>query len=129
MKTGPAFIFDLGGVLLDWDRRHLYRKIFAGDPEKLDYFLTHICSLEWNLRMDRGYPFTQAVEELAQQHPEWEEPIRHTTADGGDAARADRPTVAILRSLKQAGYPVCALSNWSAETSGESFELRVFRLV
>ena len=26
-----AIVFDLGGVLLDWDPRYLYRKLFDGD--------------------------------------------------------------------------------------------------
>lgn len=117
MKITPAFIFDLGGVLLDWDRRHLYRKIFSDDPEKMDYFLTHICSLEWNLQMDRGYPFTLAVEELARQYPEWEEPIRAYYHRWEEMLLGPiEPTVTILRSLKESGYPLYALSNWSAET-------------
>jgi 2-haloacid dehalogenase len=67
--------------------------------------------------MDRGYPFERAVEELAHQHPEWEEPIRAYSSRWEEMLRGPiEPTVAILRSLKQAGYPLYALSNWSGET-------------
>jgi hypothetical protein len=28
-------VFDLGGVLIDWNPRYLYRKLFDGDPEAM----------------------------------------------------------------------------------------------
>lgn len=117
MKDLPALIFDLGGVLLDWNRRYLYEKVFAGEPEKMEYFLTNICSLEWNLQMDRGYPFERAIDELSSQYPEWEEPIRAYYSRWEEMLHgAIEPTVAILRSLKREGYPLYALSNWSDQT-------------
>ena len=116
IKT-PAFIFDLGGVLIDWNPRYLFRKLFNGDEERVEWFLNEVCPQSWNVQMDGGYPFEQAIEERCQIYPElsgelhaywerWEETI------GG----AIPETVEILAELRDAGYPLYVLSNWSAET-------------
>lgn len=110
-------IFDLGGVLIDWDPRHLYRKLFGGDAARMERFLTEVCTLEWNLRQDAGRPWSVAVAELSAQHPadaaliaayaeRWVEMLRGPI-DG---------TVAILAELKRAGRRLYALTNWSHET-------------
>jgi len=112
-----AIVFDFGGVLLDWDPRYLYRKIFAGDLDAMERFLAEIDFYNWNLQQDQGRPFAVAVTELSRQFPQyatliqayderWEESI------GG----LIQPTIEILRALKQAGLPLYGLSNWSAET-------------
>ncbi len=112
-----AIVFDLGGVLIDWNPRYLYRKLFNGDDTKMEYFLTHICSPAWNARQDAGCPFSAAVKERMIHFPEyadysavyfkrWEEMI------GGYI----EGTVELLSRLREAGYPLYALSNWSAET-------------
>lgn len=113
----PAIIFDLGGVLIDWNPRYLFRKLFDGDEERVEWFLSEVCPQSWNVKMDGGYPFQQAIEERCQLFPEladelhaywerWEETI------GGEIPG----TVAILAELREAGYPLYVLSNWSNET-------------
>ena len=116
MTTRSAVIFDLGGVLIDWNPRYLYRKIFA-DETGIDRFLSETGLLAWNEQMDAGRPFAEAVEELSAEFPHYAEPIaafhqRWIEMVGG----AIEPTVAVLRKLKDLRYPVHALSNWSAET-------------
>ena len=59
-------VFDLGVVLINWDPRNLYRKIFA-DSKEMDYFLTHICTLQWNSQADAGDPFEQITAELTEK--------------------------------------------------------------
>lgn len=113
----PAVIFDLGGVLIDWDPRHLYRKLFDGEGAAMEAFLSRICSPAWNAQMDRGKPFAEAVAELSAIYPEHEELIaayhgRWEEMIGGSY----EPAVAVLAEVRQAGYPLYALSNWSAET-------------
>ena len=109
-------VFDLGGVLIDWDPRYLYRKLLPGEAE-VSAFLETICTSDWNKRQDRGRPVAEATEQLVRAHPEhadlirayysrWEEMI------GGAIAG----TVALLERLDQRGVPLYALSNWSAET-------------
>lgn len=109
-------IFDFGGVLMDWDPRYLYRKLFESEAE-VEAFLKTIGFFEWNINQDRGYPFSKAVAEHSARHPEYAELIaayhlRYPESLNG----AILPTVAVLRELKEAGYPLYALSNWSNET-------------
>ena len=64
-----TFIFDFGGVLIDWNPRYLYQKIIVNDEAKLNYFLDVVCSPEWNSRVDAGYPISEAVEKRVQAIP------------------------------------------------------------
>ncbi|MBI5879841.1 MAG: HAD family phosphatase [Chloroflexi bacterium] len=108
-----AIIFDLGGVLLDWDPRYVYREVFGGDEAAVDAFLAEIDFYGWNMHQDAGRSFDEAAEALCAQHPRWCEQIRlygqrYVHSFGG----AIEPTVAILRQLKAAGWPLVALSNF-----------------
>ncbi|MCL4530103.1 MAG: HAD family phosphatase [Chloroflexi bacterium] len=111
-----AVIFDFGGVLVDWSPHNLYRHYFE-QPHEIDRFLSEINFAEWNAQQDKGRPFAQAVAELSSEFPQharlisafhehWEDSI-----DGPIAG-----TVRILQKLKQFGYLLYGLSNWSAET-------------
>jgi 2-haloacid dehalogenase len=109
-------IFDIGGVLVEWDPRRVYRTIFA-DEDAVERFLATVCTPEWNARMDAGTSFADAVEELTRDHPEHEAAIRayhERWAEmlGGTIAGS----VEILRELSDRRVPCYALSNWSAET-------------
>ncbi len=113
----PVIVFDFGGVLLDWNPHYLYRKFFNNDPAATDRFLAEIGLVEWNNRQDAGRPLALAVQELAAQFPQHAALIhafdeRWVEMIGG----AIQPTVEVLGALKQADYPLYALSNWSAET-------------
>ena len=110
-------IFDLGGVLIDWNPRYLYRQLFDGDDAAMEQFLAEICSPDWNLSLDAGRPFAEAVAELSAAHPEQRSRIeayhrRWIEMIAGPIA----PTVAILEELVEAGVPLWALTNWSSET-------------
>lgn len=110
-------IFDLGGVLIDWNPRYVYRQIFQTEAE-IDYFLTHICRSDWNHQQDAGRSLAEATEELVAQHPEWEREIRAFYGRweemlGGPLVE----TVELLDALRRSGsYRLLALTNWSAET-------------
>jgi 2-haloacid dehalogenase len=113
-----AVVFDLGGVLIDWDPRHLYRKLLA-DEAAVEEFLATVCTLEWNAEQDRGRPFAEGVAELVERHPAHADAIaayRERWAEmlGG----AFDGTVELLAELRAGGVPVYALTNWSAETFG-----------
>jgi len=62
-------VFDVGGVLLDWDPRHLYRTLIP-DEDELEWFLAEVCTMEWNLELDAGRSFDEACDELAARHPD-----------------------------------------------------------
>lgn len=109
-------VFDLGAVLIDWNPRHLYRKIFT-NPTQMEHFLTEVCPMTWNVEMDGGKPFEQGCAQRTQLFPQYAAQInayytRWAEMLGGEI----NGTVQILRELKQNGYPVYALTNWSAET-------------
>jgi 2-haloacid dehalogenase len=113
-----AVVFDLGGVLIDWDPRYLYRKLLA-DEAAVEEFLATVCTPEWNDEQDRGRPFAEGVAELVERHPVHAAAItayheRWTEMLGGDIAG----TVELLAELRKAGVPLYALTNWSAETFG-----------
>jgi 2-haloacid dehalogenase len=110
-------VFDLGGVLIDWNPRYLYRTLFAGDTAAMEHFLTHVCSPAWNHRQDAGRSFAEGCAELVREFPDarplieaWRERFDETM--GGAIAG----TVEILAALHERGVPLFALSNWWAET-------------
>lgn len=109
-------VFDLGGVLIDWNPRRLYRKLLPDDAS-IEAFLAEVCTAEWNLQQDAGRSWAEAVAELSARFPEraeliaayhlrWEEML------GG----AIEDAVALLEELHAAGVPLYALTNWSHET-------------
>lgn len=116
-KKIDTIIFDLGAVLIDWNPRYLYRKIFKTEDE-ITWFLENICTSEWNDEQDAGRSFQEATEVLLKKHPDWEVPVRawydrwHETIQGPITG-----TVDILRNIRDAKtYRLYALTNWSAET-------------
>ncbi len=119
-KVRPAIVFDFGGVLLDWNPRHLYRRFFGEDTAALESFLTEIGFNAWNLEQDHGRPFAIAVALLSAQFPQYADLIAAYDVRWDETiAGPIQPTVEILRALKAAGYPVYGLSNWSAEKFNE----------
>ena len=109
-------IFDYGGVLLDWNPHYLYDPYF-GDKEKAEWFLTHICTYEWNAQHDNGKPVAEGTAELIAQHPEWEKEIRMYYDEfmkmmGGQIPGMEE----LVKRLKGEGYRIFGLSNWSVET-------------
>ena len=112
-----AITFDLGGVLIDWNPRHLYRKLYGADEAGMERLLTDVCNPEWNAQLDAGRPLAEAVAELAAAHPDQAEMIVAYGQRWDEMlGPAFEETVAILREVRAAGYPTYALSNWSAET-------------
>lgn len=109
-------IFDLGGVLIDWNPRYMYRSMFDSE-EKMEWFLQHICTNEWNERQDEGYPLSRATEELVFRYPEWEKEIRAYYGRWEEMlAGPISDSVEIFRKLKEnERVKLFALTNWSAE--------------
>jgi len=118
MKHIKNIIFDLGGVLIDWNPEYVYLDVFKGDREKMNWFFENICTHDWNENQDAGYPLEQATEERVELFPEYEELIRMFYGRWeemlGDQIDG---TVKILKSLiDNPDYKVVALTNWSHET-------------
>jgi 2-haloacid dehalogenase len=111
-----AVVFDLGGVLLDWDPRHLYRRLIPDEAE-MERFLRDVVSAAWNLEHDRGRSFAEGVALLTREHPDHADLIaafheRWPEMLGGAIAGS----VEILAELRASGARLLALTNWSAET-------------
>jgi len=113
-------VFDLGMVLIEWDPRHLYRKVFD-DPAKMEWFLSEVCHGNWNLEQDRGRSWPDAIAEAAARHPayareialyreRWMEMVPGTIAG----------SVALLEELHARGAPLYAITNWNGETFRET---------
>ena len=109
-------IFDYGGVLLDWNPHYLYDPYF-GDKDKAEWFLTNICTYEWNAQHDNGKPVAEGTAELIALHPEWEKEIRMYYDDFMKMMGGQIPDMEeFVKGLKVKGYRVFGLSNWSVET-------------
>lgn len=110
-----CIIFDFGNVLVKWDAHALYQRFFP-DPQAVDSFLREIHFPEWNARQDAGRSFKEGVAELSAQFPHHAELIQAYDTHWADSITyVFEGTVEIVRELKQAGWPLYLLSNFSAE--------------
>ncbi len=119
-----TIIFDLGGVLINWDPMRVYRKVFQ-DEAKAQWFIDHICTLDWNEMQDGGRSIAEAEAELLAKFPEWKSEILdyygrwEEMLDGSISE-----TVEIFKALKASKkYPIYALTNWSAETFPRALQI------
>lgn len=109
-------IFDFGCVLVYWSQHNLYDTHF-GSKEKTDWFVDNICTWEWNNQTDLGKSFAESVAEKVAEYPEWETEIRMYWERWEDMLNGEVPGMKEwIRELKNAGYKVYGLSNWSHET-------------
>lgn len=115
-KPVHTVIFDIGNVLIGWNPRLLYNKVFD-DAEKSDWFVNNIVTLDWNEEQDRGRPVAEATELLVQKYPEWEREIRLYYDRWTEHFSGPIPAnVDLLKSLHASGkYRLLGLTNWSAE--------------
>lgn len=109
-------IFDLGNVLIEWDRRNLYQKLIS-DPVELDAFLDGVFTMEDNAELDRGRPVHEVAQEVARRHPDQHDLVM-AFADRWKETLGDVITgsVQILRDLSEQGVTLLALSNWGKDT-------------
>jgi 2-haloacid dehalogenase len=134
MQDIKAIIFDLGGVLIDWNPRYVYKSIFKTEGE-IEWFLENVTTSDWNENQDAGYPLHKATEELIAKHPEWENEIKAYYGRWLEMLGNEiHETVEIFHHLKQTGkYNLYALTNWSAELfphAKEKFEfLKWFEVI
>lgn len=117
MANINTIVFDLGGVLIDWNPRFVYRTIFKTE-EEIDWFFEHICTHDWNEQQDAGYPIAKATEELVALHPDWEKEIRAYYGRWVEMLGGPiQDTVELFRQIKEKqDIKTYALTNWSAET-------------
>ena len=106
-----AVVFDLGGVLIDWNPRYLYRQLFT-DHAEMERFLAEVCTDAWHRQHDLGADILESCQRLAAGHPAYHAMIMAWAERGEEMAAGQLDdTVEILTSLKAAGVPCYALSN------------------
>ncbi len=118
MNNIDTIIFDLGGVLIDWNPEYVYLEVFNGDRQKMQWFFDNICTNDWNENQDAGYPMAKATKERIALFPEYEDLIRMFYDRWVDMLGDEiTETVEILDKLKRSNkYKIVALTNWSHET-------------
>tara|TARA_B100001029_G_scaffold41724_1_gene32491 strand:- start:1567 stop:2187 length:621 start_codon:yes stop_codon:yes gene_type:complete len=111
-------IFDLGGVLIDWNPEYVYLKEFNNDRKKMKWFFDNICTFDWNENQDAGYPLKKATEERIKLFPQYENLIRIYYGRWKEMLGGPiNLSVDILKRIKKENkLNVFALTNWSAET-------------
>lgn len=104
-------VFDIGKVLVDWDPRHLYRKVFEHEAE-MERFLSEVCNMEWNIAHDAGVPFEENAARLKARHPDHHDLIDMYSARYMEMCPSAVPGSAdIVLELKARGVPVHGLTN------------------
>jgi HAD superfamily hydrolase (TIGR01509 family) len=120
-KRPRVVVFDFGGVLLDWNPRYLYSKIFA-DPARMEWFLREVCSPAWNHAQDGGRPWSVAEAEAIARHPDLADEIRAFRARWQEMVPAPiAGSVAVLNRLAEHGVPLYAITNFASDTCRDTF--------
>jgi 2-haloacid dehalogenase len=113
-----AVIFDLGGVLIDWNPRYFFDDHYFASEKDRQFFFDKVCTAEWNENQDAGHPLAKATNEKIAEFPDWEKAIRDYYGRWEEMLKAEIPeSVAIFKKLKEnRSLKLYALTNWSAET-------------
>lgn len=122
-----TIIFDLGGVMIDWNPRYLFSKIFE-DGAEMEFFLSEVCSPAWNHEQDAGRSLEEATNLLITQYPSYESQIRAFYGRWTEMLNGSISRSVIIQQLliRDPRYKVVALTNWSAETWGWALEIFPF---
>jgi 2-haloacid dehalogenase/putative hydrolase of the HAD superfamily len=111
-----ALLWDFGNVIVRWDPRTLYSKIFP-DAQERDRFLGEVATLEWHAATDAGVSFADNVAALTAKHPQHAVEIAAWHGRWSEMFSGPIPqTEAAIEALHARGVPQYGLSNISAET-------------
>lgn len=120
-------VFDLGGVLVDWDPRHLFCRHLGRDPAAVERFLSEVCTSRWHAGLDGGRGFEEAAAHLIGRFPEHEDWILDYVRGWRYMFAGNFPgTVELLHTLQRSGVRVHALSNYPAEQIAFLYETYPF---
>jgi 2-haloacid dehalogenase/putative hydrolase of the HAD superfamily len=118
-----AVVWDFGNVIVRWDPRTLYSKIFP-DPAERDRFLGSVCTMAWHLETDRGLSFADNCARLVAEHPHHEAEIRAWHERWDEMFSGAIPeTEGAIEALHARGVPQYGLSNISTETVASTMAL------
>ena len=128
MSTIDAVLFDVGNVLLEWDPRHLYRRVFRSsdgtpDEDRIEWFLENICTTPWHVRHDLGRSPEEQTAELVARHPEHKAEIEAFYGRFQEMIPGPlEEVVAAKAAMKAAGRRIYGLTNFGAETFRDTRE-------
>ncbi len=115
LASRPVLIFDLGGVVLDWNPRYLFRQLIP-DDETREWFLAEVCSPAWTLQMDTGKPSAEAVAELSARFPDQAGLISAYWDRWPEMLGGPIPgTSELVAELARSGRELYAISNFNGE--------------
>ena len=114
MATCKAAVFDLGGVLIHWDPRLLYRKMLPTEAA-VEQFLSTVCTLEWDAQQDAGRPLDEGIAELVARFPDQTLLIEAWRDRFAEMVLPIRDSIGLLRELREREVPIYALSNWGTD--------------
>jgi 2-haloacid dehalogenase len=109
-----AVVFDIGGVLLEWDPGLVYRRLIPDRSER-EWFFSEVCTPEWNATLDAGRPFDEACNELAARHPAHAELVHAWKRQDEMIAGEIAGTAELVGRLRDAGVPLYLLTNMPAD--------------
>ena len=117
MAIIKTIIFDLGGVLIDWNPEYVFKTVIVDDVRRA-FFFEHVCPYSWNVEQDAGRTFADATNERVALFTEWETEIRAYYGRWEEMLGGPiQPTVDLFKTLKDNGlHQILALTNWSHES-------------
>ena len=114
-QNPTQIVFDIGNVLIEWDPRHLYRKLFD-DHDKMEWFLANVFTMDMNRDCDRGQLFADIVTQAIARHPEWHQEIRAFDERWPEMVSGPiEGSVALLAEIRRKNIPDYAITNFSHE--------------
>lgn len=127
MSKIDTIIFDLGGVLVDWNPKYMYKNVFSSE-EKMKWFLNNVCTPQWNIEQDGGRTIAEAENILISEFPEYEKEIKLFYKDWEHMFSGTiKENVELFKQLKASNkYKIYALTNWSSEKWNKALELFPF---
>ena len=117
-KAPSVVVFDLGGVLIDWNPRHLYARLIP-DAAEMERFLATVTTTAWHVEQDRGGDPVEATRRLCVAHPAQAPLIEAFYGRFDEMMAYDFPEMsALVERLHAAGVPLFLLSNAPAFLDG-----------
>ena len=119
MSKIEKVIFDLGKVIVKFDPRNLYNKIFD-TPEDTNFFFKNICPWEWHTQQDLIYDTKPATLKKIEEHPDYKYAIESFYGRFQEMiVGIYEENLKIAFDLKQKGIPIFILSNFP----GDQFDI------